>query len=615
MILASLVNYYHRLATELDSTTNNPKVPPYGFSEEKIGYILVLDRNGNLVDVISNLTADKKPKAKLMNVPRPEKRTSGIKSNFLWDKTAYVLGVESNKDKATAKEHPFVLSEKTFAAFKEYHLKHLTDIEDQGLQAIVKFLNNWLPAQFAQSICPMELLDSNVVFKLDGEQQLIHQRPAAQQLWGKLLADNSAEQGICLITGEKAPIARLHPAIKGVLGGQSSGGAIISFNQEAFSSFNKTQGDNAPVSEQAAFAYTTALNYLLRRENRHCLTIGDTSTVFWAEAENSEQAAFAEEIMWGSLEPPADDEQESSKIFNILDQVRKGRPLPEIDPKLSAKTQFFILGLAPNASRISIRFWLKTDFGQLAKNLANHWADLALEPCPWKKPPSLYSLLLQTTPLDKTSKKGKAENISPILAGELAAAIFNDTPYPTTLLSKVISRFRADGQITGLRVAMVKAVLQRKYRKGLIKQGVPMGLDKNDENTAYLLGRLFAILETIQYQALGDVNANIVDRYYASASTVPFSVFPRLITGSKYHLARIRKDNPGKAVNLDRDLGTIIEKLNSSFPRRMNIEEQGRFTLGYHHQRQYHFNAAKKESADNSTTTTYNHDSKAQIKE
>ena len=615
MILASLVNYYHRLATELDSTTNNPKVPPYGFSEEKIGYILVLDRNGNLVDVIPNLTADKKPKAKLMNVPRPEKRTSGIKSNFLWDKTAYVLGVESNKDKATAKEHPFVLSEKTFAAFKKYHLKHLTDIEDQGLQAIVKFLNNWLPAQFAQSICPMELLDSNVVFKLDGEQQLIHQRPAAQQLWGKLLADNSAEQGVCLITGEKAPIARLHPAIKGVLGGQKAGGSIISFNQEAFTSFNKTQGDNAPVSEQAAFAYTTALNYLLRRENRHCLTIGDTSTVFWAEAENSEQAAFAEEIMWGSLEPPADDEQESSKIFNILDQVRKGRPLPEIDPKLSAKTQFFILGLAPNASRISIRFWLKTDFGQLAKNLANHWADLALEPCPWKKPPSLYSLLLQTTPLDKTSKKGKAENISPILAGELAAAIFNDTPYPTTLLSKVISRFRADGQITGLRVAMVKAVLQRKYRKGLIKQGVPMGLDKNDENTAYLLGRLFAILETIQYQALGDVNANIVDRYYASASTVPFSVFPRLITGSKYHLARIRKDNPGKTVNLDRDLGTIIEKLNSSFPRRMNIEEQGRFTLGYHHQRQYHFNAAKKESTDNSTTTTYNHDSKAQIKE
>lgn len=615
MILTSLVNYYHRLATELDSTTNNPKVPPYGFSEEKIGYILVLDRNGNLVDVIPNLTADKKPKAKLMNVPRPEKRTSGIKSNFLWDKTAYVLGVESNKDKATAKEHPFVLSEKTFAAFKKYHLKHLTDIEDQGLQAIVKFLNNWQPAQFAQSICPLKLLDSNIVFKLDGEQQLIHQRPAAQQLWETLLDDNNAEQGICLITGEKAPIARLHPAIKGVLGGQSSGGAIISFNQEAFSSFNKTQGDNAPVSEQAAFAYTTALNYLLRRENRHCLTIGDTSTVFWAEAENSEQAAFAEEIMWGSLEPPADDEQESSKIFNILDQVRKGRPLPEIDPKLSAKTQFFILGLAPNASRISIRFWLKTDFGRLAKNLANHWADLALEPCPWKKPPSLYSLLLQTTPLDKTSKKGKAENISPILAGELAAAIFNDTPYPTTLLSKVISRFRADGQITGLRVAMVKAVLQRKYRKGLIKQGVPMGLDKNDENNAYLLGRLFAILETIQYQALGDVNANIVDRYYASASTVPFSVFPRLIAGSKYHLARIRKDNPGKAVNLDRDLGTIIEKLNSSFPRRMNIEEQGRFTLGYHHQRQYHFNAAKKESTDNSTTTTDNHDSKAQIKE
>lgn len=588
MILASLARYYRRLAAKTD-VAGNPKVPPYGFSEEKIGWVLVLDSDGNLVDVVPNLSGDKKPQPKLMSVPRPEKRTSGVKPNFLWDKTAYALGVEANKDKAQAKTEPVVPSEKTFEAFRQYHLDVLQHEQDEGLQALYRFLQHWQPAQFADYPCLSETPDANVVFALDKPSALIHKREAAQTLWAGRLKSDEAEQGLCLISGEAAPIARLHPAIKGVFGGQSSGGSIISFNKESFTSFGKEQGANAPVSEAAAFAYTTALNYLLRRENRHCLSIGDASTVFWAEAADSGQAEAAEDFFADMVSPP-DDEQEAQKVFDILEQMGKGRPLQEVAPELSPDTRFYILGLAPNASRISIRFWLDTTFGQLAEHLAQHWQDLALEPRPWKTPPSVWRLLIQTAVL------GKSENISPVLAGEFTRAVISGTPYPLSLLAQLIARIRADGDANGLRIAMIKAVLQRRFRKGFIHEEIPMSLDTASRNQAYLLGRLFAVLERIQHQALGDVNAGIADRYYGSASAVPFSVFPRLLSGAKHHLSRLRKDKAGMAVNLDKDLGAIITGLPETFPRHLSMEEQGRFAIGYYHQKQSYF--AKKEAVE-----------------
>ena len=615
MILASLARYYRRLAAEIDEM-GNPKVPPYGFSEEKIGWILVLDKEGRLKTVVPNLTADKKPQPKLMSVPRPEKRTSGIKPNFLWDKTAYTLGVEANKNKAEAKEKPFTSSEKTFDAFKQYHLDLLQNSEDEGLQALCRFLQNWQPAHFAAENLPAEMLDANIAFSLEKPTALIHKREAAQTLWAGCLKSDEALEGLCLISGDTAPIARLHPAIKGVFGGQSSGGSIISFNKEAFASFGKEQGANAPVSEQSAFAYTTALNYLLRPENGHSLiigldriraalrgakkqnesqdfdkrpSIGSTSTVFWAEADDNATAQAAEGFFAQVFTPP-DDEQESAKVFNVLEQIGKGRPLQEIAPELSPNTRFYILGLAPNAARISVRFWLDTTFGQLAENLAQHWQDLALEPCAWKTPPSIWRLLLQTAVL------GKSENISPVLAGEMTRAVICGTSYPLSLLSQLITRIRADGDVNGLRVAMMKAVLERRFRKGFIEEGVPMSLNNESPNRAYLLGRLFAVLERIQYQALGELNAGIADRYYGSASAVPFSVFPRLLSGAKHHLSRLRKDKAGMAVNLDKDLGEIIAKLPETFPRHLSIDEQGRFAIGYYHQKQSYF--AKKETAE-----------------
>ena len=595
MILTKLTDYYHKLSTQIDETTGTPKVPPYGFSDEKIGYILVLSEQGELVGVTPHLSDDKKPVPKLMSVPRPEKRTSGIKPNFLWDKTAYVLGVETTKDKKQAKDQPISYSQATFDAFKTQHLERLAQTDDIGLKALCLFLQKWQPEDFLKPPCKLDMLDMNVVFKLEGQSGYLHQTENAQNLWSSMLVSDDSENGLCLITGEDSPLARLHPAIKGVFGGQSSGGSIISFNKEAFTSYGKEQGANSPVSERAAFAYTTALNYLLRRENRHCLSIGDTSTVFWAETQDTQSAVEFEDV-FACLMDINDDDAERNKVFALLEQVAKGRPLKEINPELDEKTKFYILGLAPNAARISIRFWLDTTFGELTTHLAQHWQDLQIEPLAWKTghEPSLWRLLVQTAAL------GKSENISPHLAGEMMRSIITGALYPSSVLSQLITRIRADGDMNGLRISLIKAILQRRFRKGFIQEEIPMALNIESENTAYLLGRLFAVLERIQNQALGDLNAGIGDRYYGSASALPFSVYPRLLKGAKNHLGRLRKDKPGMAVNLEKEMGEILTKINDNFPRRLSLDEQGRFAIAYYQQKQQYF---VKKSTDAITET------------
>jgi CRISPR-associated protein Csd1 len=605
MILSSLAQYYQHLSDTPDIVTGLARVPSYGFSDEKISYVLVLSRDGQLLDVQSHMnTSGKKPQPKLVSVPRPEKRTLGIKSNFLWDKTAYVLGIEGNKDKATVQQNPWIVAQKNFDAFKHLHLTALADADDAGLQAMKIFLQNWQPEQFNQSACSPEMIDANLVFKLDGETQFLHQRTAAKNLWAKMVApDDDVVTACCLVTGEKAALARLHPSIKGVYGGQSSGGSIVSFNAEAYTSYGKSQGENAPVSEMAAFAYTTALNYLLRRENNQCISIGETSTVFWAVAGDGQAAHQAESLFAFMLNMPADDGQQAAQIKPVLDKIAKGRPLKEFAPDIDPATRFFVLGLAPNAARLSIRYWLDTTFGQLANNISEHFQDLSLNPQPWREPPSVWRLLIQT------AVQGKSENIPPQLAGELMRAIITGQSYPRILLAQLIQRIRSDGDINGIRVAMIKAIIQRDFRKGLIQEEIPMSLDLSSTHTAYRLGRLFAVIERIQEAALGrDLNSTVTDKYYGTASTVPFSVFPRLLAGSQNHLTRLRKDKPGYAVNLKKDLAEIIAGIEDSFPRHLSIEEQGRFTIGYYHQKQRYFESSKKTDAiaDESNELTNN---------
>lgn len=595
MILRNLDTLYRRLLSNPDPITGLGRVPPYGFSEENIGFCLTISKSGRTMDLTDIRASEgNKRLSKRLSVPQSFKRT-GItpRSFYLWDKTSYTLGVEKNRDTATSKITPWLTNHKTFHAFRDFHLDCLGDTDDDGLKALKAFLVKWTPDQFSDPPFSTECLDTNIVFMLDGDKQYLHERPAAQELWLSLLSSNddgAQNKGICLVSGSNARLSRLHPAIKGIYGGQSSGGSIVSFNANAYESYGKEQGLNAPVSEEVAFTYTTALNFLLRRENGQCISIGDTSTVFWAQAPNPAHESKVVSLFTLMLDPPSSDENQTDQIRVVLERVARGRPFEEIAPDVDPETRFYVLGLAPNASRISIRYWLDSTLGDLGSNLSQHWQDVQIDPLPWRddQPPNVWRFLIET------AVGGESKNIPSRLAGELLRSILTGQPYPRMLLVQLVQRMRSDGKINGFRTALVRGALHRDYRKGLIKEDVPMSLDLERAPAGYRLGCLFALLEQIQRTALGDINATIVDRYYGTASSVPYSVFPRLIAGSQNHLSKIRKEKPGYAVNLDKQLGSIIKGVPESFPKQLTIEQQGQFAIGYYHQKQSMF--AKRES-------------------
>jgi CRISPR-associated protein Csd1 len=577
VILQTLYEHYHRLHRR-----GEERLPRNGYSQEKISHCISLSEGGDVLGVTPLLdTSGKKARPMSLSVPQPEKSASAIKPKFLWDKTSYVLGVSASSKRA-AREHE---------AFKLAHQEWLFAQTDAGLLSLLRFLERWHPERFVPPHFGDDMKDTNLVFRLDGDRQFLHERPAAMALRSKLLSPSNGEAALlipCLVTGHLGAVARLHPAIKGVAEAQSSGASIVSFNQESFKSYGKDQGSNAPISEEAAFAYTTVLNHLLRREpsNRQRLNVGDATVVFWAESDRAEEAHAAESIFAAlTMDSPDTDEQATIKLRRALEVVAQGKPLTEIDPELKPETRMVVLGLAPNASRLSIRYWLRDSLGELAERLRAHAQDLMLDPPPWKTAPTPWRLALCTAP----SRGGKAQvaDVPPLLAGELMRAILTGGRYPQSVLSNVVMRMRADGDVSGLRVALCKAVICRDLRLSgsSSTKEVPVSLDVHAIHPAYLLGRLFAVLEGAQRAALGgQVNATIRDRYFGSASATPALIFPVLLRNAQNHLARIRKDKAGLAVNLEKDVQEIVDKMHDHFPRSLELKDQGRFAIGYYHQ-------------------------------
>lgn len=567
-ILASLARAYERL----------PEKPPYGYAVAKIGFLISLNDDGSVahpIDLRSGEGSKRQPR--MMAVPQAVKRTSGIASNFLWDKTSYVLGVTAAEGKNPQAEHQ---------AFRDLHLRMLEGAADAGLVALRTFLGAWTPDQFISLGWPEDLKDQNVVFALESDRRpdntFLHEREAATTLWSSMQADASGEAEICLVRGTKLPVARLHPSIKGVWGGQSSGGSIVAFNAAAYESYGHSQGDNAPVSEAAAFAYTTALNTFLAKDSRNRIQIGDASTVFWADASDAETAQAAQDV-WLAGFTDIDEAQQSERVRIVLEGLRKGRPLGELDPKLEKGVRFYVLGLAPNAARISIRFWFESDFADLARNYKRFADDMRIEPLPRTPFPALWQYLSELAVLKKR------ENVPPNLAGEWMRAILTGNRYPLTLLTSVLMRIRADGEINALRAAMLKAVLIRNFER----KDTPVALDPDFKDKGYLLGRLFAVYERIQEAALGrNVNATIKDRFYGSASAQPRKVFAAIDRNSANHLSKVAKQAPGYKVTLERTLSEIMGSLSPAddpFPASLSAQEQALFGLGYYHQRSAFF--------------------------
>jgi CRISPR-associated protein Csd1 len=575
--LAALARAYDRMAARHE-------VPGFGYSLEKIGFAIPLNADGTLAGPPIDLRSaeGKKKLPTLMAVPASFKRPGVTpKPFFFWDNTAFVLGITASEEKDGATR---------FQVFRERHVRDLVETIDEGLVALRHFVETWNPADFARLGWPEDMKDQNIVFALESERLdsvYIHDRPAARELWARLSAerDKNAE-AICLVSGDKAPVARLHPAIKGVWGAQSSGASIVSFNLDAFTSYGHEQGDNAPISEAAAFAYTTALNRFLERDSGHRIQIGDASTVFWADARDAEATALAEGFFAGLL--GIDDKKIVNRgVKDMLEKILAGRAATDVVADLPKGVRFYILGLAPNAARLSIRFYLEDEFGVIARRYLEHVERLRIEPPPRDTAPSMWRMLIETAVLRKS------ENIQPNLSGEWLRAILSGAPYPLTLLSSLIMRLRADHDVNAMRVAMLKSILIRNY-----DMEVPVALDLTCTEQAYLLGRLFALYEQVQTAALGyDVNATIKDKYYGAASTQPRKVFHLLESGSANHLSKIGKEKPGLKVNLEKQIGTIMDLMEPGkdpFPASLPDKSQALFGLGYYHQRNEFFRKVNK---------------------
>ncbi len=618
-VLQELARLYERLRAE-------GKAPPPGYSREKIGGEVVLDAEGNVLAINRLGRAENgkwQPRIEAVPSPPANRRGTKVVAGTLWDPAPYCLGIERDKDTADAKVTE--TTHEKFQAFKEHHERLLANTSDEGLRAILNFVCSWQPEMFVERGFDPELLNVNLVFRLegdevDGRRRFIHQRPAAEQIEGR---EETSQTGRCLVTGKEAPIARLHPAIKFLdPKAQSSGAYLVSFNigskkpLGASSSFGKVQGENAPVSEKAAFAYGTALNALLAKGSGRNLRIGDATVVFWAETPERENAGTIEEMLMGALNPP-DEAAEANRLAALLHDVAKGRAPDR--PEFAPDTRVFILGLAPNTARLAIRFWRPGTLGDFARNVLRFWEDLAQDPPAWDRPPAAFRVLKETVVKHwnerrkawdyETYPNTKIPAVRPRLGGDLMQAVLTGAPYPRTLLSATIARIRADHDINARRVALIAAVLRRNF-----KEDVPMSLDRTNPDPAYRLGRLFAVLEKVQLEAFTKstekdkekgsgakhkptINATIKDRYFAAASATPGRVFPLLVKTATHHLSNLRKDEKGGlAHHFEAEMGEIWSGLEADLPRSLNLQEQGRFIAGYYHQRW-----AKKDRPDTAT--------------
>lgn len=575
MILQALARYYEDLLSrgEIDAP---------GWTPAKISYALCLNEKGRLTQVVPTMEEVSKGKKTVLQpqvfpLPAAVKRTVGIDSNFLWDNSTYLLGVDQKGKPERSRD--------CFAAAAKKHHAVLDGIDSSIARAILAFFDTWQPSQAAEHSALAGLLEevtagANLLFRVDGcyPQKDVAIREAWQSY--RESSNPDAVRMQCLVTGREDEITATHPAIKGVRDAQSSGAALVSFNAPAFCSYGREQNFNAPVGKYAAFAYTAALNHLLADRNNVQL-IGDTTVVCWAEGADPAYQSFAMTAFFGAESGLSDNDLRAA-----LKRLADGLPCDDlgIDPE----RPFYILGLAPNAARLSVRFFLRDSFGRLMKNVNDHYERLKIINARYEVVP-LWALLRETVNLNSRDKSP-----SPAMAGAVARAIFSGGPYPASLLEAVMLRIRAERNITWGRAAIIKAYYLKNPHKDCPKEVLTVSLNEASTDTAYTLGRLFSVYEAVQQAANPGINATIKDKYFNSAAAMPASIFPILNNLCQKHL---RKLDGRLRVYYDKQIMELKGRLGESYPPRMTLAQQGSFDLGYYHQTQKRY--TKKEEEKN----------------
>ena len=565
MILQNLAEYYENLVLQ-------EKVSKSGWCQAKVSHAIELNEDGTIKAIISKRKEEERGKKKiwvpvLLNVPEMVTRSSGVSSNFLCDNAKYFLGIDGDGIQKRTIE--------CFESAKERHLMLLEEANGKMARAICLFFKNWKPECADENLSVKEHWDElneggNLIFCMKAI--YAQDEKEIQDIWEEYLKkQKQGKQGICLVTGQRAEIARIHRGIKGVPGAQSSGAALVSFNAPAFESYGKEQSYNAMVGKYAEFAYTTALNYLLN-QSEYKFALGDSMIVFWAESGQEEyQDSF---LSW--LNPKVDNQEEMNKVFGNL---KKGVWVDLEDIQLDSEQRFYILCLAPNAARLSVRFYYQNSFGNIIKNIAKHYQRMEIVRPSWE---DMRYLGIKQMLNETVNQKSKDKTPIPNMASMVLSAILSDTKYPASLYTDKLIRIRAEqGKVTCGRAAIIKAFLIQNYKW---KEGDEyMGLNEGCEESAYVLGRLFAVLETIQKDANSGINTTIRDRYFNSACATPASVFPTLIKLKNSHIKKLERESGGTKIYYEKMLTELMGKI-EKFPRRLSLEEQGKFMLGYYHQ-------------------------------
>ncbi|MHB1402989.1 MAG: type I-C CRISPR-associated protein Cas8c/Csd1 [Thiobacillus sp.] len=585
MILQALNEYYQR----------KPGLPREGWMEKEIDFVAVVDAQGSCQALNSML--EKRGKnwvGKSYEVPAIAPRAlkhdnSGSDPNLLWDNVSFALGYGNNGKKKARHfrkelrgwfrgktDDPAILGLRRFLvriARYPIQLEQLLDNPDLQKPEIRRALDN----------------GGAVAFRFSGDlESLVCHRPAVRSLVG-LKRDPKEQTGTCLISGDREAIARLHNSLEGITDkpGSPARKYLVSFQENmGLDSYGKEKGSNAPVGKRAAFAYTTTLNHLLASKQR--LQVGDASTVFWAAADSRMESLLAQFFD----EPPQDNpDQGTNAVKELLEAPLAGTPAIYDDG-----TRFYVLGLAPNAARIAVRFWHVATVGELANHIRQHFEDLEIVRPQYVERPflSIKALLIAVSPL------GDLDKLPPKLAGDFMKAILDGASYPQTLLQAALRRIHAEQakkdekgrpkeHVTYARSALIKAWLNRLTRNTGQNEEITVSLDENNTNIGYRLGRLFAVLEKVQADANPGLNTTIRDSYFGSASSTPSAVFPTLMRRNQHHMTKLRKEKPGLYIARDKLIQTICNDGidgQLGFTPILSLADQGRFVIGYYQQRQ-----------------------------
>ncbi len=593
MLIRALSYYYDILAAK-------GKILPDGYSKVNIHYVICLTPEGKIEDIIDcqEKIQIKTGKGKIKEtwIPRAEEmpqRTekSGIDSNMIEHRPLYIFGLNLVEEKLTPDDRT-EKARKSHDVFVKSNLEFLEGIDSPVVNAYRNFLQAWKPEEETEN---SKLLDleknygkSGFAFCLTGYPDLLlHNDVQIRQKWDQIYRMSSVEKengyvAQCAVSGKESEIARIHSKIKGVYGGLSTGSVLIGFNNPSENSYGNEQSYNSNISQGIMKKYTEALNFLLG-SSRHKILLDDVTIVFWAmdSSEGCEGLLLA--MLCGQSEKMSA-EQTEGMLKSMLEDGRKGKIAKErlqsldmIDPNV----EFYMLGLKPNSSRLSVKFIYRKKFADILWNIARFQEDLQVSE-------EFKAVPFGRIKEELRSPKSTSEKINPALLTKIFEAAIYGSRYPASLLETTVRRVKTDTDesVNRVRAGIIKACINRNYKK----EEFGVALDKENCGQAYLCGRLFAVLEKLQRDASGTkLNRTIKDAYFASASARPSIVFPKLIKLAQYHLNKVK--SPGY---YNRLLGEIMDKLNGEFPETLMLQNQGRFIIGYYQQYQSFFEKNEK---------------------